>query len=478
MGKGGVKNEQKVIILCLFAPASSKSGQPLAMFQVPSLPGKAGLVRGLVVPFSVFVLLGTFGMLVWIETLHRRESLLQFAETARANANFVERLRLPSSPELARNLSEVLGVAVGFRFGEGEIDGVPAEVRSALTAVAVGQEKALREGRWEVAQAPIRSGEEALVLLREADPIAPGRGILPALIIALLGGALAMLVARRIVIPLTLLTKWLPNLDRDVPEILPREVMDRNDEIGTLARSLVESHRRLREETDRRRQSERLAALGRIATSLAHEIRNPAAAIRMHADLLAAGADSGSRNSIALIREEVDRITDLVNQWLFVARAAPPKTERHDLVALVRRVLNRLGPQFDYAGVSVFLSGAGSALVEIDGPRIEQVVRNLLINAVQAMPEGGAVVAEVRDEGGCVVLEVADGGRGFSGEALDRWSEPFFSEREGGMGLGLTLAAEVMSGHGGCVEVSNRPEGGARVRCRFPIPDKPTGILR
>jgi signal transduction histidine kinase len=447
------------------------------MLQVPRLPGNGGLVRGLVVPFSVFVLAGACGMLAWIESLHRRESLRQFAETARANAAFVERLRLPGSPELARNLAEVLGVAVGFRVGEGRIEGLPEEVQPVLSSMTTSEERALRLDRWEVAQVPLRSGGRALVLLREAESAAPGKAFLPAMIIAVLGGGLAMLVARRLVNPLTLLTRWLPNLDRDDPEILPREVTNRSDEIGTLARSLVESHRRLREETERRRQSERLAALGRIATSLAHEIRNPAAAIRMHADLLAAEADSGSRDSIALIREEVDRITDLVNQWLFVARAAPPKTERHDLVALVRRVLNRLGPQFDYAGVSVSLSGAGSALVGIDGPRIEQVVRNLMINAVQAMPEGGTIAVEVKEEGRCVVLEVVDGGRGFSAEALGRWSEPFFSEREGGMGLGLTLAAEVMSRHGGGVEVSNRPEGGALVRCRFPIPDKTTGIL-
>lgn len=437
------------------------------MFQAPLLPGKGGLVRGLVVPFSVFVLAGACGMLAWIESLNRRESLHQFAETARANARFVERLRLPSSPELARNLSEVLGVAVGFRLGEGTIEGLPEEVRSALSTVATAEERALREGRWELAQAPLRSGEAALVLLREAEPFAPGKGLLPAMIIAVLGGGLAMLVARRLVNPLTSLTRWLPNLDRENPEILPREVTNRNDEIGTLARSLVESHRRLREETGRRHQAERLAALGRIATSLAHEIRNPAAAIRMHADLLAADPVSGDRDSIVLIREEVDRITDLVNQWLFVARAAPPKTERHDLVALVRRVLIRLAPQFDYAGVTVAGPEGPPAWVEVDGPRIEQVVRNLLINAVQAMPEGGTISVEVRDEAGGVVLGVGDEGRGFSREALGRWSEPFFSEREGGMGLGLTLAAEVMSGHGGRVEVSNRPEGGARVRCFF-----------
>jgi len=427
-----------------------------------------------VVRFSVFVLLGTLGMLAWIESHHRRDSLSRFAEMARANAIFVERLRLPHSPELARNLSEVLGVGVGFRQGQGTIEGVPAEVQASLSSVGVGEERSLRVGRWEVAQAPLPSGTVSLVLLREVRPLAPDQGFLPALIVALLGGGLAMLVARRLVIPLTALTRWLPNLDRDEPDSLPGSVTDRTDEIGALARSLVESHRRLREETERRRQSERLAALGRVATSLAHEIRNPAAAIRMHAELLAMRDGEERRDSIVLIREEVDRITDLVNQWLFVARAAPPKTERHELVPLVRRVLGRLAPQFDYAGVTASLSGSESVVVDADGPRLEQVVRNLLLNAAQAMPEGGAVSVSVEEAEGEVVLEVRDGGRGFSGEALDHWSEPFFSEREGGMGLGLTLAAEVMAGHGGRVEISNRSEGGALVRCHFPATDKPT----
>lgn len=439
--------------------------------------GKSGLVRRLVVPFSVFVLVGTFGILAWVESHHRQESLNQFSEMARANAAFVERLRLPHSPELARNLSEVLGVGVGFRQGQGTIEGLPAEVQAVLSPVGVGDERSLRVDHWEVAQAPLPSGKVSLVLLREVRPFAPGRGFLPALIVALLGGGLAMLVARRLVIPLTALTRWLPNLDRDETEPLPKSVTDRSDEIGALARSLVESHRRLREETERRRQSERLAALGRIATSLAHEIRNPAAAIRMHADLLAMREGTEGRDSILLIREEVDRITDLVNQWLFVARAAPPKTERRELVPLVRRVLGRLAPQFDYAGVKASLSGSETVVVEADGPRIEQVVRNLLLNAVQAMPEGGAVSVTVMEDGEGIVLEVRDQGRGFSSEALERWNEPFFSEREGGMGLGLTLAAEVMAGHGGRVEVSNPPEGGAMVRCLFPNPDKPTGSL-
>ncbi|MEQ1841114.1 MAG: ATP-binding protein, partial [Verrucomicrobiales bacterium] len=293
---------------------------------------------------------------------------------------------------------------------------------------------------------------------------------LPTLIVTALGGGLASLVARRIVHPLATLTRWLPNLDLDDPEALPEDVTGRTDEIGTLARSLEESRQRLRKEVSLRQQAERLAALGRIATSLAHEVRNPAAAIRLHADLLASNFDSLDTDSLDLIREEVDRITDLVNQWLYVARSAPPRTELHDLALLVRRVLHRLAPQFDHATVTASFAGDQYAPINVDAPRIEQVLRNLFINAMQAMPEGGAIQVEIEHDATGTTLEIRDEGPGFSEEACRRWREPFFSEREGGMGLGLTLAAEVMQGHGGTIGVSNQPGGGTVVRCQFPQP--------
>lgn len=441
------------------------------MHSAPLGAGKGGLFRRLALPFSLFVLGASLSLVAWLQGMNRDRSLREFEETARENARFVERLRLPRSPELAKNLSEVLGVGVGFfRAGEAVV-GLPPELAAVVPRFAEGEPHSTRSGRWDLAIAPVAGESVHLVLLRETAPFAPDptTWLLPALIVTTLGGGLAALVARRIVLPLGALSRWLPNLDRESPEPLPANVTARHDEIGALARSLEESHRRLREETERRRQSERLAALGRIATSLAHEIRNPAAAIRLHADLLSNGAGPESKDSIDLIRDEVDRITDLVNQWLFVARGTPPRTAPHDLVALTRRVLARLAPQFDHARVTATLSGAQAARVDADGPRLEQVVRNLLLNAMQAMPEGGTIDVAITTQGRDALLEIADEGRGFSEEALRRWNEPFFSEREGGMGLGLTLADEVMHGHGGSIEVANDPDGGARVRCRITL---------
>jgi len=436
--------------------------------------GRGGLLRQLAFPFTAFILTATLAMVGWIDVTHRRESLRQFAETARSNARFVEHLRLPRSPELAENLASVLGVQVGFyRSGE-KISGLPAELIPVVKRHAGSETISLRSGRWDLSVAPIAEESTRLVLVREADSFFPvtATWLLPTLIVTALGGGLASLVARRIVHPLATLTRWLPNLDLDDPEALPEGVTGRTDEIGTLARSLEQSSQRLRKEVALRQQAERLAALGRIATSLAHEVRNPAAAIRLHADLLASNFDSLDTDSLDLIREEVDRITDLVNQWLYVARSAPPRTELHDLALLVRRVLHRLAPQFDHASVTASFAGDQYAPIQADAPRIEQVLRNLFINAMQAMPEGGAIRTEIEHDATGTTLEIHDEGPGFSEEACRRWHEPFFSEREGGMGLGLTLAAEVMLGHGGTIGVSNQPGGGTVVRCQFPHPDK------
>jgi len=431
---------------------------------------RGGLFRGLAIPFIAFVLTASLALVAWIDSSYQGESLRQFRETAAANARIVDQLRLPRSPELARNLATVLGVGVGFRFEGTAASGLDPALEAAINDLIPAAPASTRVAGRDLAVATLADGATHLVLIRAGDHTIPGPSawLLPSLIVATLGGGLAFLVSRRLVRPLATLNRWLPNLDGEKPEPIPLSVTARADEIGALARSLEESHRRLREEQDLRRQSERLATLGRIATSLAHEIRNPAAAIRMHADLLAREKSGVDTESLDLIRDEVDRITDLVNQWLFVARAAPPRTRTHDLAALTRAVLKRLAPQFDHAGVSCALDAPDDGPVDVDSARIEQVMRNLFLNAMQAMPSGGKIHAAIRRDGDIVVLEIRDGGAGFSDEALRHWSEPFFSEREGGMGLGLTLASEVMQAHGGTISVRNAPDGGAIVRCEFP----------
>ena len=229
-----------------------------------------------------------------------------------------------------------------------------------------------------------------------------------------------------------------------------------HDEIGHLARTLAETQATLVDEREKRESAERLALLGKMATGLAHEIKNPVAAIQMHAQIL---GDEGGE-SAGLIVEEGRRIEGLVNQWLFLARPEPPKLRRQDVRDCLGGVLDSVGALADHAGVELSRELGDGIEWEMDADRMAQVFRNLAMNAIHAMPGGGELRVRVRAADGAVTF--ADAGDGFSEEALQRWGELFFSTKEGGMGIGLSVAAEIVRAHGGELQVANT-DGGAVV---------------
>lgn len=408
--------------------------------------------------------------------LHLHWSLQTFQALAQTNAAFVSQMRLPRSPELAQRLATILDCGAAFHLAGQEGETGPPELHAPISALAAVQHPASRRaGPYELAVAPLSDPGVHLVLFRRTQPSGvafPELVFFPSLALAAACGGLAIALARGIVKPLEQLTDWLPNLDATTgpPAAIPEPVLRRADEIGTLAAALQETGNRLRNEQELRRQAERLAMLGRIATSLAHEIKNPAAAIALHADLLASGLSGSQLESVRMIRDEVDQITGLVNQWLFVARPDPARPHSQDLRQLLERVAARLRPVLEHARTTLHLQQGPPVILEGDAPRLEQALRNLLLNASQAMPLGGCIRTGFDVTRGGLELWIEDEGPGFSAEALRHFGEPFFSEREGGMGLGLTLARDVIQAHGGTLAPSNRPAGGARLAARFPQP--------
>ncbi|MGI9242233.1 MAG: ATP-binding protein [Verrucomicrobiales bacterium] len=392
----------------------------------------AGLGRWIAVSLGLFVVSGSLILLLWMHVQGRKDSRRAFEILAGANARFVVDSNLPREERLASDLSEVLSMEVRFHREKTDVDALDAPGRESVQIELEG-------GGW---MSFTRSAEGFWEQFWRRSMWAP-LGLFWGLCLVL-----AWAVSRRVVKPLVELSERIPLID-SAPGEIPG--LERRDEIGNLARTLAETQSNLADERAKREAAERLALLGKMATGLAHEIKNPLAAIQLHAQLL-----EGERgDSAGMIVAEGRRIEGLVNQWMFLARPEPPKVRRQDVRECLGEILDSVGGLAEHARVEVVREMPDGLIREIDGDRMGQVFRNLAMNAVHAMPGGGRLLVRVADDR----VVFSDSGGGFSTEALDRWGELFFSTKEGGMGIGLSVAAEIVRAHGGELRVDNSAEG-------------------
>lgn len=240
----------------------------------------------------------------------------------------------------------------------------------------------------------------SLLLFRKAPGVG---GLWGPRTFAVLGGfwllslALVWVLANGIVGPLRRLAQRLPRIADDASEpALPES--DRPDEIGQLARAYLDTRAALADERRARLQAERLATLGRMATGLAHEINNPVAAIKLHAQLLEAGTtslhtaaspDDGGTDSLAIILSENAKIEALVNQWMFLARPQPPQTSPCDPAELIAAALRTHAPAAAHARVLLVNETQPGHRIAADSRRLGQAVGNVIVNAIQAMSADG-----------------------------------------------------------------------------------------
>ena len=432
----------------------------------PTPPAHQGLVRRFALAFLVFGVCGSLLLLAWLRHLERRQSAEVFLALAQNDADFVRELRLPRSEKLASDLGRLLKMEIFFRDQTGAH--TPAVSLPKLPTDGVVHQL---EGQREAVAMRLDDTHDIL-FVRPTQTLAASvarPGTLGALVIFwLLSLALAWAVARQVVRPITGLTRVLPRLFDETPPALPEA--ERPDEIGQIARGLLDARVRLLDERQRREQSEKLALLGRMATGLAHEIKNPVASIQLHAQLTDDPTlGSEARRSLEMIQSESRVIEGLVNQWLYVARPAPPGTSLLNLREVLLQTVEILGAQAAHADVGIKLRFQAEMPVRGDRQRLVQAFRNLALNAIQAMPTGGTLTLAAHIESGQVHLTFTDTGRGFSERALQSGVELFYSEREGGLGIGLNVAREVITHHGGQMSLRNVTPHGAEVHITLPI---------
>jgi len=207
----------------------------------------------------------------------------------------------------------------------------------------------------------------------------------------------------------------------------------------------------------------RLSALGEMSAVLGHEIRNPLASLKGHAQLVVERLDASARAAPSAIQvvTEAERIERLVQRVLDFARTGQVDREVVDPAALARQSVASLGPRAEH----VRLVLDASAHWSLDPARMQQVLANVLDNALSASPE---VTLSCRVEDEQLVYTIADRGAGFPPDALDAVFEPFRTHRIQGTGLGLAIARRIVEAHGGTISAHNAADGGALVRIVLP----------
>jgi signal transduction histidine kinase len=261
----------------------------------------------------------------------------------------------------------------------------------------------------------------------------------------------------------------------------------RDDEIGTLAAAfdrmadrLMQREQELKQSQTTLRRADRLSSLGLLTAGLAHEIRNPLVAIRTFTQLLPERYDDPEfRNGFqGLALKEVDRICGLINDLLTFARPSKPNVAPENISDVVENIARILESQAKEKNMEITREfDLNLPKVWIDKEQMKQVFMNLILNAIQAMKDGGSIVISTRisarnnDEliKECVQVEIRDTGVGIPEENLEHIFDPFFTSKDEGSGLGLAVSHQIVQEHGGFLTVESTVGKGTAFFVHVPV---------
>jgi signal transduction histidine kinase len=243
------------------------------------------------------------------------------------------------------------------------------------------------------------------------------------------------------------------------------------DEIGALGAAFDDMVRRLQASEDELLRSEKLALAGHLAARVAHDVRNPLSSMKMQAQLLRTKILPGQDNADLLARliREIDRVEWVVEGLLDLARPPELRLVPTEVNAIVTDALRSTEAQLRHRKVTIE-SRLAAALpaVPADAERLAMALVNLVMNAADAMPDGGTLTARTAAAGDAVRIEIADTGVGIDPAALDQVFDPFFSTKREGVGLGLVNTKTIVELHGGSVELVPGEGRGTRAILTLP----------
>jgi len=263
------------------------------------------------------------------------------------------------------------------------------------------------------------------------------------------------------------------------------ELTELADAMNLMCERLAEAQEKVRVETDARitaleqlRHADRLTTVGRLASGVAHELGTPLNVVSGRASFIASGelSEPEARESARIIRSQSERMTAIIRKLLEFARRGSPRRSTVDVGKLAERSLELVATLGHKASAVLSVEGAnGPLLARVDPGQIQQVLLNLVVNAFQAMPEGGKVDVRIRParsrppevpdgpEADYLCIQVEDQGEGIPSDTRSRLFDPFFTTKDvgEGTGLGLSIAHGIVLDHGGWIEVESQPGEGS-----------------
>jgi two-component system sensor histidine kinase HydH len=257
-----------------------------------------------------------------------------------------------------------------------------------------------------------------------------------------------------------------------VTGILADRERRRSEELQRTGEELRRVYQDLQDSFEQLKRADRLSAIGQLSAGLAHEIRNPLGSIEGAANILDQPQTSGElrQEFLGIIKKECRRLNRLLTNLLDFARPRPPAFQTADPGLLLDSVIALVSHTAEQSKIAIRRTVPASLpAVEIDAEQIKQVVLNLAINAIQAMPGGGTLEFAASHDGTAVVLSVKDEGEGIPVEDLDKIFDPFFTTKDNGTGLGLSVAHQIVSQHGGAIEAQRNPRKGMTFRVVLPV---------
>ena len=233
----------------------------------------------------------------------------------------------------------------------------------------------------------------------------------------------------------------------------------------------------LTETRNRMLNAEKLAAVGKLAASVAHEMRNPLSSMKMwlHSIRKTVGTEPAIDRKFQILSDEINRLERIVRNVLEFSRPPILNPQPHSTVPVIERMLELASPSLEAKNIQVVQHHAsGLPHVMADSEQLKQVLTNLLDNAVDAMSEGGEISISSNVEAdhsgsSCVVVRIRDAGQGIPDDVRSRMFEPFFTTKDEGTGLGLCIAANIMARHGGQLVLESSTPSGTTFAVRVPI---------